>query len=293
MPMMTPSTEPIWTQTGPGFAQVQFCDLKQFIDYLYSDLLDFGTYIWRGQRCDSWKLEPTLDRLVRDAKASSTQEWDFEKKHLSAFKHATRGRRGSSPPPLADDNEWWALGQHHGLATPLLDWSTSPFAAAFFAFAELGLDQTPLRAVFALHQPSVVNMVKLARLEEDERRDNRREELEKSGQAGKGLEWMLVRAKAEPELVFVRPLSDENQRLVAQGGLFTRSRTKLSIEDWVMNHQPPNDNGLTLIKCLVPDDERSRCLQLLNRMNLSPLSLFPDLSGASRYCNLYSEIENY
>ena len=284
--------DPIWTQLGPGYAQVQFMNLKQFIDYLYSDLLDFGTYIWRGQRCDSWKLEPTIDRMIRDAKASPAQECDFEGKHLDAFKHASRGRRGANPSALNDDNDWWALGQHHGLATPLLDWTTSPFVASFFAFADTGLDQTPHRAVFALHQPSVASMVKLARLEDDERREVRREEL-KNGGKPRGMEWLVTNAKAEPDLVFVRPLSDENQRLIAQGGLFTRSRTEHSIDEWVTKHQPAEDSSLTLLKCLVPDDERTRCLRLLNRMNLNPLALFPDLAGASRYCNLYSEIENY
>lgn len=285
--------EPTWTQLGPGYVQVQFNDLKQFVDYLYSDLLEFSTYVWRGQRCDTWKLEPTLDRLIRDEKTSRVQEWNFAAKHLAAFKQATRGRRSSHATPPADENEWWALGQHHGLATPLLDWTTSPFVAAFFAFSETGENQTQSRAIFALHQPSIDTMAQIVRLEEDERREKRRAELEASGKRPGILESFLLDEKADPDLVFVRPQSDENQRLVAQGGLFTRSRTNLPIEDWVMQHQQDSDSGLTLLKFLVPDDERARCLQLLNRMNINPLSLFPDLSGASRHCNLHSEIENY
>lgn len=291
--MSSTTTDPIWTELGPGYSQVQFASFKQFVDYLYSDLLDFGTYVWRGQRCDSWKLEPTIDRLIRDARTSHAQSLNFTTQHLETFKRATRGRRNSHTPAPNNENEWWALGQHYGLATPLLDWTTSPFVAAFFAFAEFSVDQTPSRAVFALHQPGVEEMSKQVRLEEDELRAKRLDEFKKSNSSPNHLAMAMLSAKAQPEVVFVRPHSDDNQRLVAQGGLFTRSRTELSIEDWVMKHQPIDDSGLTLIKCLVPDDDRARCLQLLNRMNINPLSLFPDLLGASRYCNLHSEIENY
>lgn len=92
-------------------------------------------------------------------------------------------------------------------------------------------------------------------------------------------------------MVFVRPLSDENSRLVSQRGLFTRSNTTLSIEEWVeVNHPIDDENSLILIKFPIPDVERTKCLQLLNRMNINPLSLFPDLSGASQYCKLLAKL---
>lgn len=289
---MTSTFEPLCTQLGPGSLQIQFNDLKQFIDYLYGDLLEFGSFVWRGHRCDHWKLEPTLDRLVRESKIEHVKTWDFKDKHLEAFKIATRARRNSYLPAPTDENDWWALGQHHGLATPLLDWTTSPFVAAFFAFAATGADQTAYRAIYALHRPSVEEMAEVARIAEDKRREKEREELKANGKTPGLMQAYVLGLKAQAEIVFVRPRSDEHQRLVAQGGLFTRSTTSSPLEQWVLEH-PLNEPPTVLLKCLVPDSERARCLQLLNRMNINPSSLFPDLTGASRYCNLHCEIENY
>jgi hypothetical protein len=284
---------PVPIKLGPGYFQFQFHTLKQFINYMYSDMLLFESYVWRGHRNESWKLEPTLDRLIRKSTVSFTEKTNFVERHLEAFKYAARGRRGANPVTLATKNEWWALGQHHGLSTPLLDWSHSPFVAAFFAFSSIGDEQTDNRAVFALHQPSVEQMARMNRAVEDERREIELGERRRAGKLGL-IQKALLESKATPELEFVRPMSDENSRLVSQRGLFTRNHTKLSIEDWVMNQPEDGDEeSYTLIKLLIPDSERAKCLQLLNRMNINPLSLFPDLSGASQYCTLLSQIESY
>lgn len=290
---MDSPTENTWTSIGPGYQQLELPNWNAFVEYVCNGMLDFPSYIWRGQRCDDWALEPTIDRLIRDAKVSGVSDYDFESRHLEQFKFAARGRRGANPPAIVGENDWWALGQHHGLATPLLDWTTSPFVAAFFAFSEIGEPQTKHRAVFALHSPTLEGWATRKAEEENAIRRRRREELRAGGQPNGLLASALLDFEASPELVLVRPLSDENHRLVNQGGLFTRLRSKKTLETWVTDNHPKDDEGLSLMKILIPNTERDVCLRTLNRMNINPLSLFPDLAGASRYSNLFSEVEHY
>ena len=95
-------------------------------------MLDYRNFVWRGQASSSWLLEPTLDRLLK--RLNKLHDPNIRSEHLTRFKYASRSRRGKAPADLQTENAWWALGQHNGLATPLLDWTTSPYVAAYFAF---------------------------------------------------------------------------------------------------------------------------------------------------------------
>lgn len=292
--MATRASNWVWTQIADGYQQVSVNSWKHFHDFVFHEMVDYGSYVWRGQRCDNWRLESTLGRLIRDAKVKTAQRHDFLSSHLAKFKLSTRGRRGVNPARMDGDDDWWALGQHHGLATPLLDWTASPFVAAFFAFSDLGAPQTKARAIFAVHQPTVEN---LAEAQADEKNRKNRQ-LAADYDAGKKVKLgILGRAmldmEAGPEVKFIRPLSDENQRLISQAGLFTRVPVGQTIEEWVAANCVHESHQTTLIKILVPDRDRDICLRMLNRMNINHLSLFPDLQGASRYCNVFSEVDNY
>jgi hypothetical protein len=101
-----------------------------FFDFLENQVFNAPAasrhaYIWRGQRKSDWSLSSSLDRLFQKLNLLAAGPKVLErrsKEHLEAFKYAARGRRGTNPAALLE-NEWWALGQHFGLATPLLDWT--------------------------------------------------------------------------------------------------------------------------------------------------------------------------
>jgi hypothetical protein len=108
-------------------------------------------YLFRGMGSADWKLEPLFDRrfgyLGPDQRlrvwADLIEQW---RRSCEEHGHAQEAAR--------DEVALWALGQHHGLPTRLLDWSTSPYIAAFFAFQEC-LEKLPRQyshvAIWVLH----------------------------------------------------------------------------------------------------------------------------------------------
>lgn len=250
---------------------------KDFYSLVADELSNAPAYIFRGQADADWLVESSLDRLEKRFPTKPNFSGNIPKRfncppasratHLAAFRQAIRGRRGRNPPPL-DDDECWALAQHHGLATPMLDWTLLPFAALFFAFeVELRLDSdgklTPpdARAVFALSTSVIGENV------------------------------------PEPAPRLFSPTAETSHRLVAQSGLFLKMPEKTDLEKYVHTQFADESSQINpharavLIKIIIKNDDRRGCLKMLNKMNINRMTLFPDLDGASRYINALWEID--
>jgi hypothetical protein len=91
----------------------------------------------------------------------------------------------------------------------------------------------------------------------------------------------------------IRPMSDENARLVNQAGLFVHLPTGVSLEDIAAKHFSDTSGGHFLLKITAPAADRAVCLKALNRMNINHATLFPDLYGSSIHCNNMIVITGY
>ena len=258
-----------WRETkfNKGVQEIELDSWEWFSAYINEELLEHVTYIYRGHGKSSWKLEPSLDRVVKSPNSPK------RKSHLTSFMYAARGRRGNNPPPIGSENDWWALGQHNGLLTPLLDWTESPFVALYFAMADPISRHNVNCCVWAIAQDVIEN-------------NSRRIEADDS---------IKPIAGRMPVVEIVRPLSDENSRLVNQRALFTRGPNNMDLERWIRMYHV-DEEACDLVKILIPNREVTEahsCLKYLNRMNINHATLFPDLYGASQFCNMELEIVRY
>lgn len=239
---------------------------KDFIKLVDSNLFerDNTELIFRGHRRWDWQLSPTLGRKPYSENGKVTKE-KANKMH-ELFRQAVRGRL--SDPSFVDESNWnelWAVGQHYGLKTPLIDWTHSPYVALFFAFNEQdppneSIDNT-YRAIYVLNKS-------------------------------------FVKSEECPEIKVFEPTRDDHGRLVNQAGLFTicydetienQLHASLKDKEELVNADEDSLPALFatyICKIYIKNELQSECIKHLRKMNVHHASLFPDLIGASEYCNV-------
>ncbi len=91
-----------------------------------------GTWVYRGQRDPEWPLVTSYARFLKEARADFDLE-SFSKMLDLFIKRASEA--DSCDYSTRSYPQQAALAQHHGVPTPFLDWSYSPFVATYFAIA--------------------------------------------------------------------------------------------------------------------------------------------------------------
>jgi hypothetical protein len=194
-------------------------------------------YLFRGVADADWRLVSSFDRQfpgVADPELVSG-------KLLGAFR--ARCDELADPALVTDDDRLLALGQHFGLPTRLLDWTFSPYIAAFFALSGAVSKPRDLAyaAVWALHLEAPI--------------------------------W-----GPDAGVAIVSPAG--NVRLRKQSGCFTRALGAFSsLDEYVEDSDHP---GVALTKFVIPARDAEHGLAQLRLMGITAAQLFPDLDGAAR-----------
>jgi hypothetical protein len=184
--------------------------------------------------------------------------------YLSAFRTYSSGLRGATPANL-DADQWWALGRHYGLRTPLLDWSDRPFVGIFFAVT--GLVKRLERNV---GDPGAVKF---------------------SGESCAVYRLMIcdpIEALASKGLRVIRPHHEELSRMHNQRGLFTwlDSACHRDLEGFLAEQESLS----YLKKFVIPDTVALEAYRDLHNFGIDWRLMYPDLTGAALAANELREM---
>jgi FRG domain len=216
----------------------------------YVNKLEVNRFAFRGQESNIWRLRTSFHRTRRAnlERYLSEDIQDSLQKVVSAL--------SKNILDLGNPLHYAAfinLAQHHGYPTPLLDWTWSPYVAAFFAFRNIKRD-------IPATSKKKVRIYKL-----DMQAWNRLERFDK---------LFPVR----PQMSVLNALAFENPRVIPQQSISTFTNID-DLEDHITKTAALNNE--TYIEVIdLPARDRQSIMQELALMGITAGSLFPGLDGA-------------
>jgi hypothetical protein len=225
----------------------------------------FAEPLFRGLGSSDWKLETTLERSYPMERCDSTQGLLEYYRKILAVRPSIETFTGKlwpipdlmefktslSPGDFLFDDllrkhsgvyEYLIFLRHHGFPSPLLDWTASPYVAAFFAFDEMARTATHV-SIYALLQDTITSY-----------------------------------SNHRPNVRVLGPYVRSHPRHMLQ---HSRYSVCLQVQDEEFFFVPHED-ALTkavgaegeLIKFKLPGAERTAALRHLDLMNINPFALF-------------------
>jgi hypothetical protein len=217
-------------------------------------------YFFRGEPRDYFTLIPKVARVFNPEgkKLYLSMNYHTEQSIFERFKNHASAMSAVVP---SDDWDWLALAQHHGLPTRLLDWTTNPLIALFFAVGDRITDP-----------------------------DIRKANVDNSSFQGDAAFYFLtiktsfIDPRAEPDpfrydgIGILRP-RHVTRRITAQGGVFS-----VQSDPWTPLNELLHVKRVRKYKITMSARESLRNELLL--YGIHHASVFPDLDGLAMYLQL-------
>lgn len=221
---------------------------KTYSDLINNLALTEGIILYRGQSTDY----PLLPSIVRE-----NPSFDSTKIEISMLLELKRQTQLKLSTKFTNGWDWMVYAQHYGMKTRLLDWTSNPLTALWFACSnEYTMQDDSFVYIFIADKS-----------------------------------YLVDRKKSPftiPQTRILRP-SLNNERIVAQGGWFTAHKYSKKHNRFVaLEHNTALKTNLIQVR--IPSGLKSQILKRLNVFGINSQSLFPDIMGVCTHLNwLYKD----
>ena len=200
--------------------------------------------MFRGQN-KPWRLRTAFHRNGRaDLGRFLSEDIQVLHKHLSA-----RTKHVFNPDAPNENGAFFNLVQHHGYPTPLLDWTYSPYVAAFFAYRGISNREAANAAIGSKVRIHVFDQFQWK------------------------TDWnqIFMLLFAGPHLSIGEFMAIENERMIPQQAASTLTNLD-DIETYIREKETPGKKYLSAVD--LPVGERKTVVQELSYMGITASSLF-------------------
>lgn len=246
----------------------------------------FKTYVFRGQANSDWMLESSFNRVPFGKHIRN------ERKLIRKFTSGSTNYNLTHTPNST--LEWLSLMQHYGLPTRLLDFTTSPFIAAYFAFEmyssipreNLLIDKTV--SIWAIEINTIKQFAsELLPKSVSEEVHNINGELHRF-YSEEIFELIFCDRTSRPFCFLCAP-TFQSQRMLNQQSVFL-SGSQSNVKTYRQLSEMKLPDGV-VFEITIPISETRNALRYLSLMNINAATLFPSLDGLAKKIKMDSEIE--
>lgn len=222
---------------------------------------NYQSWTFRGQSDSEWEIQSSLARVFKTFKVNKIVQNFQEERSVRIFKGKVHDFLKHIPADN-DTLQWLAIMQHFGAPTRLIDFSWSPYVAAFFALENTTKDS----AVWAICSSKISEKNKIKNCSDVNN-------ILKEVMEGNNTSLDNAILIAEPKIM--------NQRLSVQRGTFAITKNlDEGLEKVLVDYY--DNNGDTIVKFILPKKIRKEAMLDLYNSNITNATLFPDIVGMAK-----------
>lgn len=221
-------------------------DFRDYLDWVVGDDATSKNFVlYRGQS-QPFPLLPSIARAKQGLNTLAK-----EKRMLDQLKRRSRTVISKN---FNDDWDWLVYAQHFGMRTRLLDWTSNPLVALWFAATEALRNGTDAFVYLLGVENNMILDKKLY-----------------------PTPWIIKHTQVfKPDL--------NNERILAQAGWFTAHCYSTTSSQWI-DLKKHKVHGSKITEFKIPKAKLKNCLIELNTLGINYQSLFPDAEGVCKHIN--------